>query len=128
MIILKPGISTDKGIQVGSSLSDVIQAYGKPYKMIQQDVYKNEPNTGWRASDYYQGNPLHSNKYYSLGYHDQQHHTIHFLINAASKKVSVIQYWWWGDMHDDGTYAAPLYYCWRSGATMSSYLLWHYVD
>lgn len=128
VIILKPGVSTDKGIQVGSSVSDVINSYGKVYKKIEQDVYKNEPNTGWYGSELYRGAYPNDVKYYLLCYQDEQSHTIQFIINASSKKVSAIEYWWWGDMHDDGTFASPLYYCCRSGGTMDYYLLWHYVN
>lgn len=128
VIILKPGVSTDKGIQVGSSVSDVINSYGKVYKKIEQDVYKNEPNTGWYGSELYRGAYPNQVKYYLLCYQDEQSHTIQFIINASSKKVSAIEYWWWGDMHDGGTFADPLYHCWRSGGTMDYYLLWHYVN
>lgn len=128
VIILKPGVSTDKGIQVGSSVSDVINSYGKVYKIIEEDVYKNEPNTGWYGPELYRGAYPNHVKYYLLCYQDEQSHTIRFIINDSSKKVSAIEYWWWGDMHDSGTIASPLYYCWRSGGTMDDYLLWHYVN
>lgn len=86
MIILKPGVSTDKGIQVGSSVSDVINSYGKVYKIIEEDVYKNEPNTGWYGPELYRGAYPNHVKYYLLCYQDEQSHTIRFIINDSSKK------------------------------------------
>lgn len=133
VVIIKPGIKTDKGIQVGSTINDVINAYGKVYDKVKvydnrvPGIYKKEPNTGWHDSDVTVGMSAHEKSFYRLGYYDQDHHTVIFYINKKNNKVAAISYHWWGDMHDNNLISSPLYSCYRGWATFGVYSLWDYM-
>lgn len=99
IIILKPGIATDKGIQVGDTLTDVINAYGKAYDVLQYDIYNNDPNTGYMRKDAFYYPVAGSSwkkapfKFYSIDYLDRDKHVVRFFVSQSSEKVVAIHYW-----------------------------------
>lgn len=91
LFILRAGVKTDKGIQVGDSFRDVVNAYGIPSQAIstRTDFLKNTPNTGT-----YDWKSFRSFTHYLVRYRDfKNDSSIQFLINDKTNKVVAIRYW-----------------------------------
>lgn len=100
--IFKPGIKTDKGIEVGDSFSDVVKAYGEVYDTSRRDIYNNDPNTGFY---YHIGSQVLKHPYktisgrnitfefYDVRYFDRNGHNLSFFIDKSNMKVKAIYYW-----------------------------------
>lgn len=96
VFILKPGIFTDKGIQVGDTLQKLITTYGKVYDRARSDIYNNDPNTGYFAKnvyDYLNGRKVAHFRYYVIGYFDREKRQIQFIVSQSTQKVVAIRYW-----------------------------------
>lgn len=96
VIILKPGIFTDKGIQVGDTLQKLINTYGKVYERARSDIYNNDLNTGYYYKEGYSylvRGKTHGFKYYSIIYFDREQRQIQFLVNQSSREIVAIRYW-----------------------------------
>ena len=101
--IFKPGIKTDKGIEVGDSFSDVVKAYGEVYDVIRRDIYNINSNICCYYHVSY--NQVISRpyktisgrnitfKFYDVRYFDRDGHKISFFIDQSTMKVKSIFYW-----------------------------------
>lgn len=96
IFFLKDGYRTNKGIHVGSTLSDVTNAYGQAYPYTKSDIYTNDPETGFYIKKTIR---IPTGKYtskdlpfYVLSYYDRDQHWLQFLVNASDKKVKAIAY------------------------------------
>lgn len=95
---MKPGYQTDKGIEVGMSLEQVIAAYGELLYSGDVDKYRNIPNTGYALEGTYTFKTKYGDqerfKYYMISYFDLDSHWVEFLVDKSSKKVKAIGYFY----------------------------------
>lgn len=96
VVILKPGYATDKGIEVGMKAEQMSAAYGTAVPKNRQDVYNNDPGTGYYVegkrrftTDYGQQETF---KYYIASFFDRDAHWVQFLIDKSSNKIVAIGY------------------------------------
>lgn len=98
ILIMKPGYQTDKGIEVGMSLEQVIAAYGELLYSGDVDKYRNIPNTGYALEGTYTFKTKYGDqerfKYYMISYFDLDSHWVEFLVDKSSKKVKAIGYFY----------------------------------
>lgn len=117
VIILKPGITTDKGIQVGSTLQDVVNAYGKIYPAYRQDVYDNDIDTGhYRETSHSYVNQSGRHRYqafFEINYFDKDQRQIQILVSKDSKRVVAIRYWRYHPLISNSSGILKGYGLWR---------------
>lgn len=96
IFILGGGYKTDKGIQVGDSMDEVLKIYGPVYDDYHMWSYA---NTGaiinYYDNDYYR--KAGYSGYLEVYYRDLRNSAIYFIINRYTKKVALIMYQ--ADMH-----------------------------
>lgn len=96
VFILGGGYSTDKGIKVGDSGSDVIKTYGPVFDNYDQSAYANAGRViSYETYPYYK--KVHLSGYKEYYYRDLRNSCIYFIINRHTDKVVLIMYQ--SDMH-----------------------------
>ena len=93
--IMKPGYATDKGIEVGMTLNDLIYAYGTIYDSGNRNSvmqYSKDDRSGESFAvpdnDYYKN----YSGYYYVEYVARDNSGLSFVLNKATKRIALIRY------------------------------------
>lgn len=93
--ILKAGYATDKGIEVGMTLNDLIYAYGTVYDSANRNSfmqYSKDDRSGQSfavpKNDYYKN----YGGYYYVEYVTRDNSGLSFVLNNATKRIVLIRY------------------------------------